>query len=104
MLELVLGIFIGFTAGLIVVGFMSVKTINNYIEQNSDLLEDKERLINENSELKRVRIQTEIRISNLTKLVRGIIKTIKKAETTQEFAVETLRQIKKLVCDYQSQN
>ena len=104
MLELFLGIFIGFTVGLIVVGFMSVKTINNYIEQNSGLLEDKERLINENSELKRVRMQTETRMSNLTKLVRDIIKTIKKAEITQEFAAETLRQIKKLVYDYQSQN
>ena len=104
MLELILGIFIGFTVGLIVVGFMSVKTINDYIEQNSNLLEDKEMLINKNGELKEVRIQTEARISNLIKLVRNIIKTVKEAEVTHEFAVETLNKIKKVVWDYQSQN
>ena len=104
MLELVLGIFVGFTVGLLVAGFMSVKTINDYIEQNTYLIKEQERLVNEKNELTEVRIQTETRISNLTKLVRNVIKTVKEAETTHEFAVETLNKIKKLVCDYQSQN
>lgn len=104
MLELILGIFIGFIAGLIVAALMSVKTINDFIEQDTYLIKEQERLVNENNELTEVRMQTETRMSNLTKLVRDIIKTIKKAEITQEFAVETLRQIKKLVYDYQSKN
>ena len=83
---------------------MSVKTINDFIEQDTYLIKEQERLVNENNELTEVRMQTETRMSNLTKLVRDIIKTIKKAEITQEFAVETLRQIKKLVYDYQSKN
>ena len=83
---------------------MSVKTINDFIEQDTYLIKEQERLVNENNELTEVRMQTETRMSNLTKLVKDIIKTNKKAEITQEFAVETLRQIKKLVYDYQSKN
>ena len=40
MLELILGILIGFTAGLIVVALMSVKTINDFIEQDTYLIKE----------------------------------------------------------------
>ena len=115
MLEIVLGVLLGFITGMFVASTIALETINHFIKQNTtlvnkqgELVKEKYELEQENKELKQLRKQA---IHNNTILVdenRKLVRFTKEIETAtyQNYGRDdiALRKVKELVADLQSTN
>lgn len=90
-----LGMIIGIMLGMIIVAYMSEGAKNELIEENEELRNKQEKLIQENSELKEIKIDTEIRTTQFARKIRTIETIILEGIKKNEFDTVILAKIKK---------
>lgn len=68
----ILGTFLGVIIGMTIIMLLSTETINDYIDQNYELINKLEELIKENQELKEIRINAESRATQYARKIKQI--------------------------------
>ena len=68
----ILGTFLGVIIGMTIIMLLSTETTDGFIDQNSRLIKEQENLINENAELKEIRINAERRATEYARKIKQI--------------------------------
>lgn len=91
----IVGVLLGIILGMLIVAYMSEGTTNEFIEQNEELINKQEKLIKENSELREIRLNAEVRATQFARKIRTIEKILAEGKKSNEFDTVILAEIKK---------
>lgn len=98
----ILGMLLSFVLGMGLIAYISKEVMDDYIIQNYNLIKKQKELIEENSELKEIRINAEIRATQYARKIKQIEDIV--LQKGQGSIVDRFDAIKKLVTDRKSEN